>query len=112
MKPPPVIRHPPGQLTVIETGPDVLLAAFVSTVALTIAVSVINGQLEAFVTADTMTCFIVPCGMLPKLQVSTLPASIAHGPSPVATQVTPFGRSLVRTTLLDVPGPNAVTTMS
>ena len=32
--------------------------------------------------------------------------------TPVATQVTPFGRSLVSTTLRDVPGPNAVTTMS
>src|SRR5438445_482416 len=112
MKPPPVIRQPPGQLMVMLTGPDVLLAAFVSTVALTIAVSVINGQLVALVTAETMTCFIVPWGMSPKLQVSTLPAPIEHGPSPVATQVTPFGRSSVRTTLLDAPGPFAVTTMS
>src|SRR6185295_16355269 len=108
------MRQPAGAHSIaIATGPALSLAGLTSTVEVMLALSSIPGQLPVLVAADTVTFFIPPSGMLPKLHIRTL-LVIMHAPAsgPLTIQLRPPGRLSFRTTFCDVPGPFAVTTMS
>src|SRR5712691_69410 len=111
--PPPVIRQPWLHRTAIVTGPELLFAGSVSIAGVTVAMSEIDGQLLASVTADTMTCVLLPDGSVPKVQVSVVPTMVqAPASGPDGVQLRPAGRVSVSTTSFDGPGPFAVTTRS
>src|SRR5262249_15994950 len=110
-----VVRVTPAsaQLTVIETGPAVLLAALLSTAEVIDAESVSCGQDAVLAVVVTFTFRMSPGVIVPKLQVRRFLALIEQAPAlgPVGVHV-PGGSWLVRTTLVDGPGPLAVTPMS
>jgi len=102
-----------GQLIAMLTGPDVLFAALVSTAALTLAVFEIDPQLCALVGAVSVTLRVAPCATVPKLHVRT-PLLIEQAPAsgPCTVQPSPAGSESVSTTLVELPGPPAVTVIA
>ena len=105
------------QLTVIFTGPDVLLLAVVSVSELTVAVLLMAGQFPADVVAVRVMDFVACGAMVPKLQVSVVPPATGEAGEqlalsvPPTVQVSPAGSTSVRTTWVELAGPLAVTVM-
>jgi hypothetical protein len=102
-------------LTVIVTGPDVLLAGLASTAALTVAVLAIDGQLALLVVAVSVMVLVLPTVIVPKLQVSVVPPETGEAGEqeaalgPPTVQVRPLGNVSVSTTLVELAVPPAVT---
>src|SRR4026209_72462 len=95
-----------GQLTVITTAPEELLAVLASLVALALAVFVTGPQF-AEVVGDEICTVTLPGASVPMLQVK-VPAAIEQLPPavpPSTVQLKPAGSVSVRTTPLAVPGP-------
>ena len=80
------------QLTVIFTGPEVLLLELVSPSALTVAVLLIAGQLPAEVVAVRVIDFVACGAMVPKLQVSVVPPATGEAGKQLALFVPPPSR--------------------
>src|SRR5262245_1394125 len=91
-----------------------MLAAVLSLVEVIDAESVSCGQAAALAVVVTFTFRMSPGVIVPKLQVRRLLALIEQSPAlgPVGVHVSPGGSWLVRTSLVDGPGPLPVTTMS
>ena len=106
-----------AQFTMILMGPDVLLPGFVSASELTAAVLLMAGQFPAEVVAVRVMDFVACGAIVPKLQVSVVPPATGEAgkqlpPSvPPTVQVSPAGNESVRTTLVELAGPLAVTVM-
>jgi hypothetical protein len=106
-----------AQFTVIFTGPEVLLLAVVSVSELTVAVLLIAGQFPVEVVAVSVMDLVACGAIVPKLQVSVVPPATGEAgeqlpPSvPPTVQVSPAGNASVRTTLVELAGPLAVTVM-
>jgi hypothetical protein len=106
-----------GHLTVIFTGPEVLLLAVVSVSELTVAVLLMEGQLPVEVFAVRVMDFVACGAMVPKLQVSVVPPATGEAGEqsalsvPPTAQVSPTGKTSVRTTWVELAGPLAVTVM-
>src|SRR6185295_237119 len=99
-----------GQLTVISTAPEELLAVLASLVAEALAV-LLTGPQFAEVVGDEMCTVTLPGASVPMLQVS-VPAVIEQLPPavpPSTVQLKPPGSASVRTTPLAVPGPALLT---
>src|SRR5262245_2436251 len=115
--PPPVIRHGPpiaGHWTAMVIGPDTSFVGFTSMSDVTVEVAELAGQLVSFVTPETWTVRVSVGVIVPKLHLSRLLASMVQKPAsgPVTVQVMPWGSGVVIITLVEVPGPLAVVTMS
>src|SRR5512143_2155785 len=96
------------QFTVTEAV-DELLPVFVSPVALTVAVLVMDGQSCEVVVRVSVTLLLVSCAIVPKLQVST-PAVIEQLAASVPPSVhVPAGSVSETVTLVELPVPPAVT---
>ena len=97
-----------GQVTVIGTGPEVLLPELVSPVALTVAESLITPQLAVVVAAVRVMVRVWPVARVPKLQVKLMPPATGElgwqmlPSAPPTVQDSPLGRTSVRVTLLAV----------
>src|SRR6185503_20202048 len=90
-----------GQLTVISTGPEELLAVLASLVAEALAV-LLTGPQFAEVVGDEMCTVTLPGASVPMLQIS-VPAAIEQLPPavpPSTDQLKPPGSASVRTTAL------------
>ncbi len=102
---------------VIWIGPEVLLLAFASPVAVISAVFWIDGQLAVVVVAVNVMVFVVPLAIVPKLHVSVVPPATGEAgeqeaaSAPATVHVSPVGRTSVSTTFVELPVPPAVTVM-
>jgi len=107
-----------GQFTVTEAV-ELLLPKVASTFAVTCAVLVIpEAQSAAVLDAVRVMVLVVPTAIVPKLQVSVVPPATgevgkqadAFAPPTVQLRVAGPGSTSVSVTLLELPGPLAVTT--
>ena len=107
-----------AQLTVILTGPEVLLPGLVSPSELTLAVLLIAGQFVVEVVAVRVMVFVVLGAMVPNTQVRVVPPVTGElgeqlpASAPPTVQLGPAGNTSVRTTFVElVDAPEVTTTL-